>query len=218
MRAVRVPSTNRVALPLRPGPLRPGPLRRGWMGGAVRPPRPSLGRLPVRVAGNPLTVSETDPTKHVDDIAQLAKDHGFRVGAAESLTGGAVSSALAMGEGAADWYHGCVVSYSPSVKYDVLGVTPGPLITDRCAEEMVSGAAKVLDVDAAVSTTGAGGPGPEEGKPAGTVHVGLYVRGEVSSHRLALDGDPGEVVEAATEKALGLLLQAMRAAVTSVEE
>ena len=158
---------------------------------------------------------DRDPTKHVDDIAQLAKDKGFTVGAAESLTGGAVSSALAMGEGAADWYHGCVVSYSPTVKYDVLGVTPGPLVTERCAVEMVTGAVKVLEVDAAVSTTGAGGPGPEEGQPAGTVHVAVHVRGEVTTHKLQLDGDPGEVVEGATEKALGLLLQAMQASLDS---
>jgi nicotinamide-nucleotide amidase len=158
---------------------------------------------------------DTDPTKHVDAIASLAKEEGFRVGAAESLTGGAVSSALAMGEEAAEWFHGCVVSYSPTVKYDVLGVTPGPLVTERCAVEMVTGAAKVLQVDAAVSTTGAGGPGPEEGKPAGTVHVGLFVRGQVTAHELKLDGDPGEVVEGATEIALGLLLEAMRDAVSS---
>ena len=161
---------------------------------------------------------DTDPTKHVDDIAELAKEHGFRVGAAESLTGGAVSSALAMGEGAADWYHGCVVSYSPTVKYDLLGVTPGPLVTERCAVEMVTGAAKVLEVDAAVSTTGAGGPGPEEGNPAGTVHVALFVRGDVTTHELHLDGDPGDVVEGATEEALGLLLQAMRAAVPAATD
>jgi nicotinamide-nucleotide amidase len=99
------------------------------------------------------------------------------------------------------------------VKYDVLGVTPGPLVSERCAVEMVTGAAKVLEVDAAVSTTGAGGPGPEEGKPAGTVHVALFVRGEVTAHELALDGDPGEVVEGATEKALGLLLEAMQSAI-----
>ena len=162
-------------------------------------------------------MTDSDPTKHVETIAQLAKDHGFRVGAAESLTGGAVSSALAMGSQAAEWYHGAVVSYSPTVKYDLLGVTPGPLVTERCAVEMVNGVAKVLEVDAAVSTTGAGGPGPEEGKPAGTVHVGLYVRGEVSAHELKLDGDPSDVVESATEVALGLLMGAMRAAVTSSE-
>ncbi len=155
----------------------------------------------------------SDPTKHVDSIAELAKERGFTVGAAESLTGGAVSSALAMGSEAANWYHGCVVSYSRAVKEDLLGVTAKKLVTETCAREMVEGATKVLEVDAAVSTTGAGGPGPEEGQPPGTVHVGVLVRGELSCHELHLDGDPGEVVEAATQQSLGLLLEAMRAAV-----
>ena len=105
-----------------------------------------------------------------------------------------------MGSEAANWYHGCVVSYSRAVKEDLLGVTAEKLVTETCAREMVEGATKVLEVDAAVSTTGAGGPGPEEGQPAGTVHVGVLVRGELSCHELHLDGDPGEVVEAATEK------------------
>lgn len=154
-----------------------------------------------------------DPTRHVDDIAALAKEHGFRLGAAESLTGGAVASALARGANAADWFHGGVVAYSRAVKYDLLGVTDGPLVTERCATEMVRGATRVLEVDAAVSTTGAGGPEPEEGEPPGTVYVTVLVRGRESCHRLDIDGDPGEVVESATEQALGLLAGAMRAAV-----
>lgn len=153
-----------------------------------------------------------DPTKHVDAIAELAKERGFTVGAAESLTGGAVSSALAMGAEAATWFHGCVVSYSRRVKEDVLGVTAEKLVSEQCAAEMVRGAARVLHVDAAVSTTGAGGPGPEEGQPQGTVYVGVCVNGDVHCYRLDLDGDPGEVVERATEQALGLLLDAMRSA------
>jgi nicotinamide-nucleotide amidase len=151
-----------------------------------------------------------DPLKDVESIAELAKDADLAVGAAESLTGGAVSSALARGSGAADWYRGCLVSYGEQVKYDVLGVTPGPLVSERCAVQMVQGVAKLLDVDAAVSTTGAGGPGSEEGQPAGTVFVGIYLRGDVACHRLELDGDPGQIVDGATEKALELLLDAMR--------
>jgi nicotinamide-nucleotide amidase len=77
----------------------------------------------------------------------------------------------------------------------------------------VEGAARLLKVDCAVSTTGAGGPGPEEGHPAGTLYVAVLVRGEVTVHRMEIDGDPGEVVESATEQALGLLLKAMTAAV-----
>jgi nicotinamide-nucleotide amidase len=157
----------------------------------------------------------SDPTRYVEDIAELAKEHGFRIGAAESLTGGAVSSALAMGSQAADWYYGCVVSYSRAVKYGVLGVTAEKLVTEQCAVEMVRGAERVLDVDAAVSTTGAGGPGPEEGEPAGTVFVAVRVRGEDTCHKLTIDGDPGEVVESATEQVLGLLLDALQAAVAS---
>ena len=153
-----------------------------------------------------------DPLKDVETIAELARNGGLTVGAAESLTGGAVSSALARGSGAADWYRGCVVSYGEKVKYDVLGVTPGPLVSGRCAEEMVRGVADLLGVDAAVSTTGAGGPGSEEGQPAGTVYVGVWLRGQVTCHRLALEGDPGEVVEGATEQALELLVGALRGA------
>jgi len=156
-----------------------------------------------------------DPLKDVETIAELANGAGVTVGAAESLTGGAVSSALARGSGAADWYRGCLVSYGEQVKYDVLGVTPGPLVSERCAVEMVQGVAKLLDVDAAVATTGAGGPGSEEGQPPGTVFVAVYLRGEVACHKLVLDGDPGEVVEGATEQALELLVDAMRGAATS---
>lgn len=155
----------------------------------------------------------SDPTKHVEAIADLAKGHGFRVGAAESLTGGAVSSALAMGSEAASWYHGCVVSYSRAVKQECLGVTAELLVTEQCAREMAEGATKLLEVDAAVSTTGAGGPGEEEGQPAGTVWVAVCVRNETTAQRLAIDGDPGEVVESATEQALGLLVGRMREAV-----
>src|SRR5207237_1752426 len=107
----------------------------------------------------------TDPTKHVEAISELAQEHGFTVGAAESLTGGAVASALARGAHAATWFHGGVVAYSRLVKYDVLGVTPGPLVSERCALEMVAGAARALKVDAAVSTTGAGDQGRRKGTP-----------------------------------------------------
>lgn len=158
-------------------------------------------------AGHHPAVSE--PTKHVEAIAELAQEHGFTLGAAESLTGGAVCSALAQGSGAAEWFRGGVVSYAPSVKFDVLGVTPGPLVSERCAREMAEGVARVLDADAVVSTTGAGGPGPEEGQPPGTVWVGIKVRGEARCHHLTIDAEPGEVVEGVTEQALGLLLEAM---------
>lgn len=144
-----------------------------------------------------------------EKIAEIATARDLSVGAAESLTGGAVSSALAAAPDASEWYHGCVVAYSPRVKQHLLAVTPGPVVTERCAHELAHGAARVLEVDAAVATTGVGGPDPEEGEGPGTVYVGVVVPGGASCHRLELDGSPEEVVEQATAKALALLLDAI---------
>lgn len=147
-----------------------------------------------------------------EQIADLAASRGLAVGAAESLTGGALSSALGAAPDASSWYHGCVVAYSPRVKQSVLGVSPGPVVTERCADELAQGAVRVLQADAAVSTTGVGGPDPEEGEDPGTVYVGVVVPGGSSCHRLELEGEPDEIVEQATERALELLLGALQEA------
>lgn len=152
---------------------------------------------------------------NAEAISDLASEHGFRVGAAESLTGGAVSSALAAAPGAGEWYRGGIVAYSEEVKFEVLGVEPGPLVCEPCALQMAEGAAKTLGADAVVSTTGVGGPGEQEGHPPGTVYVGVFVQGSLTCSKLELVGDPAEVVEAATTEALGLLRDAMAVAVRS---
>ena len=146
----------------------------------------------------------------VQALAEIAQAKKLRIGAAESLTGGALCSALAAAPGAGDWFHGCVVAYSPRVKQDVLGVAPGPVVTERCAGEMATGAARVLAVDAAVSTTGVGGPGEEEGEPPGTVFIGVVVDGTATCERVDLDGSPAEIVEMATQEALRVLSAAIR--------
>lgn len=66
------------------------------------------------------------PTELVNEIAEPAQQHGFAIGAAESLTGGAISSALAQGAAASQWYHGCVVSYPERVTFDLLGSLRDP--------------------------------------------------------------------------------------------
>jgi nicotinamide-nucleotide amidase len=81
------------------------------------------------------------------------------------------------------------------VKFEVLGVTEGPVVTASCAREMVQGVAGLLGADAAVAVTGVGGPGEEEGQPAGTVFIATCVddRTEVTHHRFA--GEPPEVLD-----------------------
>jgi nicotinamide-nucleotide amidase len=76
---------------------------------------------------------------------------------------------------------------------------------------MASGVRARLGSDVAVATTGVGGPDPQEGQPAGTVWFGLARRdGQVDTERWHVPGDPSEVVERSTRRALRLLLEATR--------
>lgn len=151
----------------------------------------------------------------VERIAELASAHGLVVACAESLTAGAIASELARGQGASSWFAGAVVSYMSEVKFEVLGVSEGPVVTASCAEEMVGGVRTLLGADAAVAVTGVGGPGEEEGEPPGTVFVATCLDGRVEVTRHRFEGDPPVVLDQTVAVAIGRLLGRMEAWSTS---
>ena len=126
---------------------------------------------------------EADPRRPGSDeelvqrISTAARAGGLRVAVAESLTCGRISSLLGSGEAAADWYLGAVVAYDADVKFRVLGVTPGPVVARECARGMAQGLGRLLGADLVLGITGVGGPGPDEGCPAGTVHLAVAAAG-----------------------------------------
>ncbi len=130
---------------------------------------------------------------------------------AESLTGGNISAGLSAIEGASDWFLGGVVAYAEHVKFDLLEVDRGPVITAKAAEQMVTGVCRLLGADLAVATTGAGGPGPQEDQPQGTVFIAVGTATSARARRYRFDGDPSEVVQQATRQALLDLAAAARA-------
>jgi nicotinamide-nucleotide amidase len=138
-------------------------------------------------------------------IAEAVQRRGWRVACAESVTAGLVADQFAMAPDASDWFLGGVVAYATQIKQKVLGVEPGPVVNARTAEQMAHGVARLMDAQVTVSTTGVGGPDPEEDQPAGTVYVGLLVDGVVSSSRIHVPGDPEDVCNGAAQQALRLL-------------
>lgn len=169
-------------------------------------------RIPVHGTGGrgyraPVT---TDAQESVDVIAERAKADALVVACAESLTAGAIASELARGDDASSWFGGGVVAYMSEVKYGVLGVAEGPVVTAACAEQMVDGVCRLTSADAAVAVTGVGGPDPEEGEPSGTVYIATRFQGrtEVTHHRF--EGDPPEVLRRTTDTALGRLAARLR--------
>lgn len=117
-------------------------------------------------------------------VLALLRGRGLTLGVAESLTGGLMGARICDVPGASDVFRGSVVSYAPDVKFSLLGVPEGPVVTAEAAAAMAAGARRALGSDLGVAVTGVAGPGPDEdGIAAGTVFVGLDLG--------PLDGDTG---------------------------
>jgi nicotinamide-nucleotide amidase len=133
----------------------------------------------------------------------------LQIAVAESLTGGQLSSAFAAAPNASDWFRGGVVAYAPSVKFDVLDVSAGPVVSERCAREMAIGVCALLRAEVGVGVTGVGGPGPEEGVPAGTVFAAVHTENRVVARQWHFRGSPEEVLSATIESTLELVAECL---------
>ncbi len=142
----------------------------------------------------------------LERLAALARARKLRVSVVESLTSGRLANTVGAGEGASEWFAGGIVSYFTEVKERVLGMTPGTDPTSAsCAEQLAAGGLRLFDTDLCVSTTGVGGPGPEDGHPAGTVFLGWATAHGAGHRRLALTGDPEEILSSSVDAAVRLL-------------
>ena len=109
---------------------------------------------------------------------------------AESLTGGLIASRLVNVPGASAWFRGGVVAYDSQVKFDVLGVPAGPVVTEAAAAAMAEGPRRVTGADVGLGITGVAGPDDQEGVAPGTVFVGLALPGRARP-RPGSSGCPG---------------------------
>lgn len=144
------------------------------------------------------------------DLPDLLERRGWTVGTAESLTGGTIASVLAAAPSAQEWLRGAVVAYTPQVKYDLLGVPEGPVVTEQCARTMATSSARLLGADLVVAVTGVGGPEPDEGEPAGTVWFAVATPEGVRAEKRVFEGDPPDVLTATTEHAIAMLRDTAR--------
>lgn len=140
---------------------------------------------------------------------------GITVATAESLTGGAVGGAICAVAGASEYYVGGVISYANTVKVSVLGVSQAVLaergsVDALVARQMAAGAARVCGADCGVSTTGVAGPEPHDGKPVGTVFIGVHTPTGAAVHEFHYAGCRGQIRAQACADALELLAQAVR--------
>src|SRR5699024_11307093 len=92
-------------------------------------------------------------------IAASAQKPRARIAVAESLTSGALASALGAAPDAAEWFAGGIVAYNSDVKHNLLRVSPGPVVRAGAAEVVARAARGRVLWSIAGHGQGAVGPG-----------------------------------------------------------
>jgi nicotinamide-nucleotide amidase len=145
-------------------------------------------------------------------VAARLIERGLTFGVAESLTGGLIASRLVNVPGASAWFRGGVVAYDSQVKFDVLGVPAGPVVTEPAAAAMAEGVCKVTGADVGLGITGVAGPDDQEGVAPGTIFVGIALPDQPTETRqLRVPGDRERVRQYGAISALDLLRRSLDA-------
>ena len=111
-------------------------------------------------------------------IGTLFRGTGMTLSAAESCTGGKISSLITSVPGSSEYYLGSVTSYAIAVKEKVLEVPPSLIseygvVSSEVAAAMAEGVRKLTGSTYSVATTGLAGPAGDERNPVGTVWIGV---------------------------------------------
>ncbi|WP_374058172.1 CinA family protein [Marinitenerispora sediminis] len=160
-------------------------------------------------------MSETgDPLYRVAvDVHRGLAAGSATVATAESLTGGLIGAVLTDVAGASATFRGGVIAYATPAKAELLGV-PAALLAEHgavhpdVAYHMAVGARRALVATYGLAVTGVAGPEPQDGRPVGTVFVGVAgPDDQVTVRELRLGGDRAGIRRATVESALRTLHQ-----------
>jgi nicotinamide-nucleotide amidase len=158
--------------------------------------RAQLGALVFGIDGQSMEVVVLD----------LLREQGLTLGLAESVTGGLVAARLTEVPGASDVLSGSLVSYASDVKFELLEVTPGPVVNEPVVAEMAEGAMEIFGASVGLALTGVAGPAEQDDVPVGTVCLGVAMSGsETITRQFRLPGDREQIRQFSVISALDLL-------------
>jgi nicotinamide-nucleotide amidase len=148
------------------------------------------------------------------EVVDALRARGETVSTAESLTAGALSSAIVTIAGASDVFVGGITAYRDEIKISHLNVDPATLeehtsVSEEVAVAMARGAIKSFGTTWGIGTTGVAGPNPLDGHPVGAVWVAI--QGPIcQSFELSLSGERESVRNAATASAIATFARILR--------
>lgn len=124
-------------------------------------------------------------------LVNSLSEAGLSIACAESCTGGLVAKRITDVAGASRVFSYGICTYSNSAKVKLLNVSEKTLekygaVSKETAMEMAKGIRRVSGSDIGISTTGVAGPEASEGKPVGTVFIGVSCDGRTEAKELKL--------------------------------
>lgn len=151
-----------------------------------------------------------------NSIGKMLKAAGKTVSAAESCTGGLISSMFTSMAGSSEYYLGSVTSYANQVKTQVLGV-PNEVIaehgavSEECVAAMAEGVRRITGSDFSVATSGIAGPGGgTDTKPVGLVCIGVSSQMGTETYKMVFKGDRKRNIDRFAANALYKLLNKIK--------
>ena len=128
-----------------------------------------------------------------EDIGEILNALGLRLCVAESCTGGLLGATITQVSGVSSWFEGGFITYSNTSKHEQLGVAAKTLekygaVSALTVCQMAAGACRKSHAQIGISISGIAGPSGEvEGKPVGTVWIGLTLPKKFDSHKKKIE-------------------------------
>lgn len=146
-------------------------------------------------------------------VVEHLQKQDLTISAAESCTGGMITSTLVNIPGSSVVLSSSFVTYSNEAKHLILGVPVDDIkscgaVSEVVAREMAKGARFVAGADIGVSATGIAGPdGGNDGKPVGLVYIAIATGRKTMCKKLKLSGSRNSIRKKTTKEILKLILE-----------
>lgn len=149
-------------------------------------------------------------------VLDFMKQQNLTLSVAESCTGGYLSHLFTQHAGSSDVFLGGAVSYSNSLKQQMLGVSVDTLnefgaVSEQTVREMAEGALRNFKSDYSIAISGIAGPGGgTNDKPVGTVWMAISNKSTTIAHKYQFGNKRTQNIERSAINALIMLLKLLR--------
>jgi len=161
---------------------------------------------------------EWEADSMAEQVIALARKAGLSIATAESITGGALASALIAVDGASAVVLGGIVAYQDRIKEQLLGVSPALIanqtaVDAEVAAQMAEGVRERLSKSAGkdpalvigIATTGVAGPGSVSGRNPGEVFIAISSSQGVTVYSEHFEGSRNQIRMLTVDRALEIL-------------